>query len=288
MGTSGSSRGPGSSSPLIPTWLDEPDTDPFPDGLIASSEGDDENEDPDYQDGISTRPEIEPPPDTHRFRAARRNFSAFAGSGGSNHAALRRAIRDYVRTGTRGSERASRRMGASRTAAGRLLSVFREVQRDGVAATLRRLNFTDLVGRSAVDIFLGVTNFICRDGGTIDEGVARDAWVETVVDLLQLGIENLDRLSAEQIQEVFLTFVANAIQTLLYQQIGINGIRMAADLSAVEGFEAQFRDYIRRGVRDSFGQDFSHLSTLSDQEIWRIVNGTYQNAWELLEAWGDS
>ncbi len=288
MGTSGSSRGPGSSSALVPTWLDDGDAGPLLDEITPSPEGDDNQEDPDDQDGNSTRPEIELPPDTQRFRAARRNFSEFAGSGGSNHAALRRAIRHYVRTGTRGTARASRRMGASRKTAGRLLSIFRGFQRDGVEATLRRLDLTNLVGRSAVDVFLGITNFICRDGGSIDEGVARDAWLETVIDLLQTGIENLDGLSTEQVQEVFLTFVAYAIQTLLYQQIGISGFRMAEDLSAVEEFEEQFRDYILRGVRDAFGHDLSRLSTLSDQEIWKIVDETYQNAWELFETWGNS
>lgn len=286
MGTSEASRGPSSSSSLVPTWLDEPEDDSNLSGIITSP-GDDGLEDPSDQNDISTRPPIEPPPLPHRFRASRRNFSTFARSGGSNRSALRRAVRDYVRTGTRGSKRASRRMGASRTTARRLLGTFRGFQRDGVDATLRRLDLTNLVGRPAVDIFLGITSVICRDGGSIDEGIARDAWLETIIDLLQLGIENLDGLSTDQVQEIFLTFVSHAIQTRLFQDIGINGIRMAEDLSAVEAFEEQFRDYIRRGVRDAFGLDLSRLANLSDQEIWKIVDETYQNSWEILEAWGN-
>lgn len=288
MGTSEASRGPSSSSSLVPTWLDEPEDDSNLSRIITSPGDDDGLEDSSDQDDTSTRPAIEPPPLPQRFKASRRNFSTFAKSGGSNRSALRRAVREYVRTGTRGSRRASRRMGASRTTARRLLSAFRGFQRDGVDATLRRLDLTNLVGRPAVDIFLGITSVICQDGGSIDEGVARDAWLETIIDLLQLGIENLDGLSTDQVQEIFLTFVAHAIQTRLLQDIGINGIRMAEDLSAVEEFEEQFRDYIRRGVRDAFGYDLSNLANLSDQEIWKIVDETYQNAWELLEAWGNA
>ena len=287
MGTSGSSRGPSSSTPLVPTWLDEAEADSALDVITSSPEDDVGTDYPSDQDDSSTRPAIVPPPIPQRFRASRRNFSEFAKSGGSNRTALRRAVRNYVRTGTRGSQRASRRMGASRTTAGRLLRVFREFQRHGVDATLRRLDLTNLVGHPVVDVFLGITDVICQDGGSIDEGVARDAWLETIVDLIQLGDETLDRLSIGQVQEVFLTFVAYAIKTRLFQEIGINGIRIAENLSAVETFDVQFRDYLRRGVRDAFGHDLSHLADLSDQEIRTIVDETYQNAWELLEVWGN-
>jgi hypothetical protein len=43
-----------------------------------------------------------------------------------------------------------------------------------------------------VFIGIGLTDIICRDGGSLDEAVARDAWLETVAELEQFGIENLD------------------------------------------------------------------------------------------------
>ena len=231
MGTSGSSGGPGSNTPLVPTWLNEPDAGPLPGGddAVPGDAGD-----AGHQGGRDARPRpvIAPAPMPARFQRARRNFSTFAGSGGNDRGALRRAVRDYVRSGTRGSGRATRRMGASRAAAGEMLGILRGLQRDGVDATLRRLNLENLVGRPAADVFLGLTDVICRDGGSIDEGIARDAWLETIAELDRLGIEDLDGLSTEQIQEVFLTFVAHAIETRLFQDIGTNGLRMAADLSA--------------------------------------------------------
>ena len=287
MGTSGSSGGPSSGTPLVPTWLDEPDAGPLPGGDAAPPDDSGAPGDQEGQDDAQPRPAIEPAPIPARFQGARRNFSAFAGSGGNDRGALRRAVRDHVRSGAGGSARATRRMGASRTAAGGVLGVLRGFQRDGVDATLRRLNLENLAGRPAADIFLGLTDVICRDGGSIDEGIARDAWLETIAALDRLGIEDLDGLTGEQIQEVFLTFIAHAIETLLFQSIGTNGLRMAADLAAIEAFEAQFRDYIRRGVRDAFASDLSRLAELSDRDIQNIVDRTYRDAWELLEVWGD-
>ncbi len=262
----------------MPTWVDEPGTTvPLPDGT----------EDQGNQHDASPRPAIEPAPLPARFRGARRNFTAFAKSGGNNQGALRRAVRDYVRLGSGGSDRATRRMGASRATAERMLGVFREFQRNGIDPTLQRHNLENLAGRPAVDVFIGLTDVICLDGGSIDEGIARDAWLETIVDIDQLGIEILDDLSTEHIEEVFLAFVAHAIETRVYQDIGLNGFQTAEDLSTIEAFEAQFHDYIRRAVRDAFSSDLISLSNLSDQDISNIVNETYRNAWDLLEAWGD-
>src|SRR5690606_34505249 len=130
--------------------------------------------------------------------------------------ALRRAVRDYARSGTGGSGNAVRRMGSSRAAASNALGLFRGIQRDGVQETLRRLNLEELVGRGVQGIFLGLTDVVCQDGGSIDEAIARDAWLETIAVLAEYGLDDLDALTPDQIGEVFLSFIAHSIETLLY------------------------------------------------------------------------
>jgi hypothetical protein len=178
-------------------------------------------------------------------------------------------------------------MGASRAAASNALGVLRGIQREGVQATLRRLNLERLEGRSAQEVFLGLTEVICRDGGSLDDAVARDAWLETVAEMDRLGIDDLDALTSGQITEVFLSFIAHAIETRLYQEIGVNGFQFAADMDDIEAFDAQFRSYIERTVRDSFSSDLTELSAVSDREIWALVDQTYREAWDLLELLGD-
>lgn len=291
MGTSGSSRGSGSNTSLVPTWLDEPPEGPLPgggDGDQDDGGGDgDHGNDVDGQVNAIPAPAIQPPPEPARFQTARRNFSSFAGSGGADRGALRRAVRDYVSSGTRGGVNAARRMGASRAAGSNVLGVFRGIQRDGVDATLRRLNLGNLVGRTPEDVFLGLTDVICADGGSIDEGIARDAWLETVAELDALGIVDVGALTAQQMQELFLAFITHSIETRLFQEIGSNGLRMAADLDDIQDFETQLRDYIRRSVRDSFSGDMNHLNGLVDRQIRDMVDQTYREAWDLLVIWGD-
>jgi len=89
-------------------------------------------------------------------------------------------------------------------------------------------------------------------------------------------------------RDTFLMFIAHTIEGRLLQDIGANGLRVAADLAAIEGFEGQLRDYIRRSVRDSFSGDLSAPPSLTDRQIQEIVDRTYQDAWELLVTWGDA
>ena len=187
-----------------------------------------------------------------------------------------------------GSRNATRRMGASRNAARGVLGVIRDFQRDGLNATLRRLNLGDLIGRPLEEVFTGLTDVVCRDGGSIDEGIALDAWLETVADLEDINITDPAALTPEQMRDIFLTFIAHTIEGRLLQDIGANGLKVAADLAAIEAFETQLRDYIRRSVRDSFSSDISTPATLSDRQIQDIVDRTYQDAWELLVTWGDA
>lgn len=293
MGTSGSSGGPGSNTSLVPTWLDG-DSDSFPGGDgagqpgdgLADGDGDGSSPNPAPATQPQIAPPIQPPPAPARYQGARRNFSSFARSGGNDQRALRRAVGDYVRSGTRGSANATQRMGSSRAAARGLLGVLRDIQRDGVEATLRRLNLASLVGRPAEDVFLGLTEVICRDGGSIDEGLARDAWLETLAELQRFGIEDLGALTEPQVREMFVAFIANTIETRLFQEIGAKGLKVAADNASIEAFQAQLSSYIERGVRDSFSSDLGSLGAMSDGELRAVVDTAYREAWDLFEAWG--
>jgi hypothetical protein len=179
-------------------------------------------------------------------------------------------------------------MGASRTVARGVLGLLRDFQRDGVGATLHRLNFDDLAGRPLAEVFFGLTDVVCQDGGSIDEGIARDSWLEAIADLGALGAADLETLTLDQMREAFLSFIAHSIEGRLFQDIGAKGFKFAADLKAIESFERQLRSYIRRAVRDSFTGDLTAPATLSDQQIGTIVNRTYDEAWEILVTWGDA
>ena len=291
MGTSSSSSGSGSDTPLVPSWLDKLGTAPLPgddEQMPQSDKTSDSSQEvqQDGQDGEPKSPLPKPAP-PGRFQSARANFSRFASSSGTDQHALRRAVRDYVRTGTGGSKNAVRRMALSSATAGAVLGALRGLQRDGMQETLHRLNLQNFSGSSVQDIFTGLTEVVCQDGGTIDEATARNAWLETIAELDQLGIDNPDSLTEDQVKEIFLNFIAHSIEVHLYQEIGVNGFKLSKDLDGIEVSDREFRGYIKRSVRDSFSGDMSQLSDMSNDDIKQAVNTTYLEAWELLEQWRD-
>ncbi len=287
MGTSSASSGSASHSPLVPTWLDElPATAPSeestnPSDDLPGASGVELDEARTHDEG--ERPSILPPPSPGRFRAARGNFTRFARSVGRDRYLLRRAVGDYIRDGTGGRLGAVRRMGASRRAARTTLGILRDFQRTGTRQTLHRLELRRLVGQSVRDVLIGLTDIICGDGATIDAAAARLAWIETVAELDRLDLDSLDTLTADEVKEIYLTYIGHTIQERLYQEVRVKGLRAASSAADIERIDTQFRDYIQRTVRDSFSGDITELSSMTDDEIAEIVDRTYLDTWQLFE-----
>lgn len=291
MGTSGRSDGPSTGTPLVPSWLEDTTIAEPPPALGEERPPDQVVPQEVPQIPVPPRqplPAIPPAPPPDRFRRARTNFTRFASSGGSNTRALRRAVGDYVRSGTGGSRNATRRMAVQRASANVVLGLIRDIQRDGVPATLRRLNLEALSGRPLEEVFTGLTEVVCGDGGTIDEGIAFDAWLETIAALGPLGGADPAVLTPEQMREIFLAFVARSIEGRLLQDLGANGLKVARDVVAIEAFEEQLGDYIQGSVRDSFAGDLSDPASLTNRQIKDLVDRTYLDAWELLLTLGDA
>src|SRR5689334_9303875 len=103
MGTSGSSGGSGSNTSLVPTFLELGATEPLPGGEAGQADGDDTGDGAAPGGGTpladAPRPPIQLTPFGARFTGARTNFTRFASSGGNDRGALRRSVRDYVRSG---------------------------------------------------------------------------------------------------------------------------------------------------------------------------------------------
>ena len=109
---------------------------------------------------------------------------------------------------------------------------------------------------------------------------------ETLAELQRFGIQDLGALTEPQVREMFVAFIANTIETRLFQEIGAKGLKVAADNASIEAFQAQLSSYIERGVRNSFSSDLVSLGAMSDAELRALVDTACREAWDLFEAWG--
>ena len=309
MGTSNPFRGQPGASPLVPSWVGDDDSTPGmpngagPDGQPPDGAGPDgqppEGARPDRQPpdgaGPPTAPPMAPPrapippiANTSRFSAARNNFSRFARSGGSDRRSLGRAVSHYVGSSTGGARTAAARMGSSSRAGGRLLGFLSDVATRGAGAALRTLNLDVLAGQPIGEIFLGLVDYVCPDGGSIDEGIAREAFVETIADLAGAGIADLDSLTAEQIQTVFELYATNAIEARLCNDIGKRAITFPSNAFGVAQVQVQLHDFIQRGVADALAAEDVAATALTPQTVLGFVEGIYEEAFAILKVMGDA
>jgi hypothetical protein len=275
MGTSGSFDGAGSGTPLLPTWADSP-------SLPAL------NLPPLDQQGESQpldelqRPPLDVAPEGNRFQVARSNFSRFVTSGGTDRRALGRAVRDHIRTGSGGSGTAARRMGASRQAASRLTRVLQDIQSRGIAETLRSLALDHLIGRPPREVFIALTDFVCAPGGTIEEGIARDAYVETIIDLAETG-EDFDSFTNDQINSVVLGFISRSIVNRI-----VNDIGQKIDVRSLSGDQANYlmsvlKDLVYGAVKDRLQERIQDARSIALNRLNQEMTLIYERAFAFID-----
>ena len=288
MGTSNPFGGQGSGKPLVPSWMGDDGISPSdpvstePDGQPA--------EEPAPPSDIPMPPPYRPIPtvvDPNRFSSARYNFSRFASSGGTDRKSLGRAVSRYVRSSAESAGIAAR-MGSSRGAGSRLLNFLSDVTANGGTAALRAMNLSVLAGRPIEEIFLGLVDYICPDGGSVDEGIAREAFIETIADLAEAGVTDLDSLTTDQMQTVFEIYATNAIEARLCNDIGMNLITFPASNREVAQVQAQLHDFIQRAVADALTIASASTATLTPDRVLEFVEGIYKQAFIILKVMGDT
>jgi len=179
-------------------------------------------------------------------------------------------------------------MGASRSAGARLLGFLADAQTRGAQEALRALDLEHLAGRPITEIFVGLADYVCPNGGTVDEGISREAFVETIVDLAGFGITDLDALTTEQVQTVFELFATHAIEARLCNDIGMKVIVLPADARTVRQIQTQLRDFIARAVSDALTGAQMAPQALTTDRVLGFVGGVYEEAFRMLQAIGEA
>jgi hypothetical protein len=291
MGTSNSYGGSGGDKPLIPSWL--------PDGPIPAPPV------PSPPPGVApalpippvTAPAIPPAPllppmpspgESARFTPARSSFSRFASSGGRDRKSLGRSISRYVSTASGGSRTAAQRMGASRQTSAQLASFLSGAIANGPREALRSLRLENLAGRPIEEIFLGMMEYVCPEGGTIDDSIAREAFIETIADLAGNGLTDFDTLNADQLQTILELYAAHAIEARLCNDIGLKAVSLPSSVADAANVQEQLFDFVRRSVSDALTNGLAAVEAMTPDRVLGFVTGVYEQAFAILQSMGEA
>jgi hypothetical protein len=163
-----------------------------------------------------------------------------------------------------------------------------DAQARGVREALRALNLETLAGRPITEIFVGLADYICPGAGTVDEGIAREAYIETIVELASEGLTDLSTFTPEQMQTVFELYATHAIEARICNDIGTKAVTMPADAQAAHRVEQQLRDFIRGGVADALTRARAETPNLAPERIQGFVDHVYESAFAILQALGEA
>ncbi|HVT12603.1 MAG TPA: Qat anti-phage system associated protein QatB [Fimbriimonadaceae bacterium] len=231
-----------------------------------------------------------PPPapvDPKRFTQARASLSRFASSGGTSRRSFGKAVADYVSRSSGGSGGAARRMGSSRATAGKLLGFLADAQARGLTAALEAVSLGSLIGKPMESIFFGLADVLCPSDGSVDSSIARDAFTETIIEMVDAGIASFDALTEGQVRLILESFVSNTILDRLYADIGAGVVRLAQSAKEVAFIQVQIRDYIRGAVRDACDSRNADFRGLSQADAKRVSTEVYGQAFAILSQYGD-
>lgn len=183
MGTSASSRGPGSGVAFDPPWLDDI-TLPLPDDGALEGEQEPgkphEQPNPAVEQAEVEQAETAPP---RRFQNARIRLNDFVRTG--DQGSFRGAIGHYSRTGMGGARRTARRMRASTRSAANLFG-FLQSTREGTDPDIKEwvASLADR-GAGAQEIIDEIIRRVAPEGGSPDETSLRDSMAQAMQDVLE-------------------------------------------------------------------------------------------------------
>ena len=279
MGTSTSNGGTsGKGTPLIPSWLDADGDDATLPGLPGGLTQPQEVTNP----SIAEKPALPEAGDENRYRAARTAFTKFARSGGSNRRSLGGAVSNYVTRTSGGSKGAATRMGASRGTTVRILNLLNAASARGIEETLKSLNLVDLVGRPIEDIFTGLADYILPEGGSDDVGAARMAFFQTIAELAEDSTIDLANLNRDQVQTVVETYVTNAIELRLFNEVGPKGVSIPKDAAAAAEVQQQLHDFVSNGVVDAMADINDKSGNMTPDKTRDFVEKVYERSFDML------
>lgn len=252
MGTSTPPTGPRDDNPTNPSW---------------SSDQTDSKQ-------ASRQKPIPEAGEAGRFREARRNFSKFARSDGKKKQYLARSLECYISDTVKTHQNATQRMKESRDVTIKLTDFLTVVNTKGLKEAMKDYelkNLDELVDK------------VCSTGGSIDESIARNAFVEVISEISNIlkasDDTDLDGLDEEKINEIFEIYIARTIELRIYHDIGIKVINLPSNAATINQVlsevDSVIRPIVRQCIKRALGDGKGNILSLTQSEISKFIERAY-------------
>lgn len=299
MGTSASSRGPGSGPdiPIVPPWVDSPPQQPAPQPPQPIPTPGQTRTSPSPQAPQSPNPQVLPPPNPQpqpqpepsppgRWRGVRTSLGKFGGGGDDRGRHLRRGLGHYSRSGMGGSGNAARRMGGSARTASVLHSALTALANGEPLPQELGIDPQALVGLSPSEFADALVDAIRPIDGTQDAEATRDSVARALSDMLDQNAD-ITSLTPQQVDQVTASTLGYDVALRIELDVGKAIIAKAPTKG--DGLERlqEMKDYVREIVAAEYAEERSSVGTVGRAAIERISRNAIQQAFEVFEEDGE-
>lgn len=243
MGTSTSSKGPGSKSPLVPSWADNDGQGPGNNQL------------------------------EQRFRGFRAALGHAASAGGGND--LKKALGHYAKSATGGKSNGARRFSSMIGAGGSLFDTLRSLQS---GSDTNFLNISDLQGEPVDVVIDKIINSIIDVNG--DSERIRAAMNEALAEALD-GFSTFD--FSKITDDIIVDMMINYLTQCIFEQIILDSktaLDKAETPEKAEKLESSLLELIKTSVDLNFGNHLGqNINTFTKQDIETIQKNAIQDIW---------
>lgn len=294
MGTSTPFRGNKNGNPLLPSWLDDaqpggPPTQPEQapgDGSPTQNPAPDDDRKPD-----PTKPgsdEGQEDPKTY-FRPGRTMMNKRLRSGDRDRTKdmdrVSRSIGSFVRQGSGGARNASRRMSSSSGGAvARFGDILFDAAEGGIRETVRRLNLDALASRSLAEIYASLVDFVCGDGGDLEDSMNRDAYMLALEEVMAVPDIDLEKPSIDTINLLIERFIAGTIDNRVKNAIASGIVLLPKDIEQVKLAQADVRQFVGGAVKEAIARTGKLFARSA---IRATIDRVYDWAMEVLGTYAD-
>jgi len=278
MGTSGSSTGSPSGTPLIPPWVSDPDIVDNPETTPTDSSGDTDDVDQNQNPQVFPS-EVAP---AARFRGTRINFGSYAKSGDQKN--LRRGLGHYVRTGYGGKESAIGRFKGTAHTAGAIFSTLSTLATQPDSFDGTALDTSILKDKTARQIVGTIISIIKPADGTQDTESSRNAANNAFSELLDKYPDaDLFDLTIDQRLDVTDFFIGNDIFNRVWLDVG----KSVQDNAPTAGIALQrlkdMKQYIKSEVARVFRDEKSTNTRWTAEAVQRLANDVIAKTISIFE-----
>jgi len=203
---------------------------------------------------------------------------------------MRAAARHFVSKSMGGARRGARRMGVARRAGGRLVQAFSALAAGGATQLARVLRLQSLTGLSATEVWERLAEFVCSDGGSIDEAIVKAAFCQTLKQEMDDGLTDLLDANPEQLASFFEHFVGECVIERLSQDGGSlleqNGVSAATAFAHMQTLRSLISVFVSQRLAARAGRGLP--ANYDSLQIDSIVAGTLRDAIAAVGEWGES